>query len=65
MRALADWLDDPQQVHPCHGAVSYAGLELLIGMGLSSLERRKVDTYYPCAGCCRTVPAETRPGGDV
>ena len=43
MRALADWLDDPQQVHPCHGAVSYAGLELLIGMGLSSLERRKVD----------------------
>jgi predicted dehydrogenase len=43
MQALADWLDDPRQVHPCHGAVSYAGFELLMGMALSSLERRKVD----------------------
>ena len=43
MQALADWLDDPQQVHPCHGAVSYAGFETLIGMALSSLERRKVE----------------------
>jgi predicted dehydrogenase len=43
MQALADWLDDPQQVHPCHGAVSYAGFELMIGMALSSLQRRKVD----------------------
>jgi predicted dehydrogenase len=43
LQALADWLDDPQQVHPCHGAVSYAGFETLIGMALSSLERRKVE----------------------
>jgi predicted dehydrogenase len=43
MQALADWLDHPQQVHPCHGEVSYAGFELLIGMALSSLERRRVD----------------------
>jgi hypothetical protein len=43
MQALADWLDNPQQVHPSHVEVSYAGFELLIGMALSSLERRKVD----------------------
>lgn len=43
MRALADWLDDPQQVHPSHLEVSYAGFEVLIAMTLSSLERRKVD----------------------
>jgi len=42
MQALADWLDDPQQVHPSHAEVSYAGFELLIGMALSSLERRQV-----------------------
>ena len=43
MRALADWLDDPQQVHPSHLEVSYAGFEVLIAMTLSSLERRKVE----------------------
>lgn len=42
LQALADWLDDPQQVHPCHGDNSYHGLELLFGMCLSSLERRQV-----------------------
>lgn len=43
MQALADWLDDPAAVHPCNGEASYAGFELLMGMLLSSLERRKVD----------------------
>jgi predicted dehydrogenase len=42
-RDLADWLDDAQRVHPCHGDISYHGFELLIGMGLSSVERRQVD----------------------
>ena len=28
MRALADWLDDPQRVHPSHLEVSYAGFEV-------------------------------------
>jgi predicted dehydrogenase len=42
MQALADWLDDPQQVHVCNGEVSYHGLEILFGMALSSLERRQV-----------------------
>jgi predicted dehydrogenase len=43
LRDLADWLDDPQRVHPCNGEVSYHGFELLIGMGLSSLERRQIE----------------------
>ncbi len=43
MQTLADWLDDPAAVHPCNGEVSYAGFELLMGMVLSSLERRKID----------------------
>ncbi|ETW97271.1 MAG: hypothetical protein ETSY1_23355 [Candidatus Entotheonella factor] len=40
---LANWLDDPEQVHPSHVEVSYAGFEVLIGMALSSLQRRKVE----------------------
>ena len=43
MHHLIAWLDNPEQVHPSHGAVSYDGFELLVGMALSSLERRKVD----------------------
>ena len=43
MHHLITWLDNPEQVHPSHGAVSYDGFELLVGMALSSLERRKVD----------------------
>lgn len=42
-RELADWLDAPQRRHPCNGETSYHGLELLIGMALSSLERRQVE----------------------
>jgi predicted dehydrogenase len=56
MRALADWLDDPQQVHPSHGAVSYAGFELLMGMALSSLERRKVDLPMDVLPQCPVLP---------
>jgi predicted dehydrogenase len=40
---LADALDDPSRVHPCRGEAAYAGLEMLLGMALSSLERRRVD----------------------
>jgi predicted dehydrogenase len=43
MQELADWLDDPQQVHLCNGEISYHGFELLMGMLHSSLERRKID----------------------
>lgn len=40
---LADWLDDPERAHPCELVRSYHGLEILMGMALSALERRRVD----------------------
>jgi predicted dehydrogenase len=42
LRDLAIWLDHPAQEHPCHGAVAYHGFELLMGLALSSLERRQI-----------------------
>jgi hypothetical protein len=42
LRDLATWLDQPTQEHPCNGAVAYHGLELLMGMAFSSLERRQI-----------------------
>jgi predicted dehydrogenase len=42
LQDLADWLDQPQREHPCNGAISYHGFELLMGLVLSSLERRQV-----------------------
>jgi predicted dehydrogenase len=40
---LADWLDDPRREHPGNLARSYRGLEILMGMALSALERRRVE----------------------
>jgi predicted dehydrogenase len=42
LRDLAIWLDHPAQGHPCQGAVAYHGFELLMGIALSSLERRQI-----------------------
>ncbi len=42
IRDLADWLDDPAKVHPCNGDVTYHGFEMVMGVCLSSLERRKI-----------------------
>ncbi len=43
IRDLADWLDDPAKIHPCNGEVTYHGFEILMGICLSSLERRKIN----------------------
>ena len=43
MRLLADWLDDSERVHPSNLETSYDGFEILMGLALSSLERRRVD----------------------
>jgi len=43
MRLIADWLDDSRQVHPSSLQTSYHGFEILMGLALSSLERRRVD----------------------
>ena len=47
MRLLADWLDDPRRVHPSNLETSYHGFEILMGLALSSLERRRVDLPIP------------------
>jgi len=39
---LADWLDNPTKIHPCNGEVTYHGFQILMGICLSSLERRKI-----------------------
>ena len=41
--ALADWVQSPPYVHPSSVEVAYHGFEILIGLALSSLERRAVD----------------------
>ncbi|MFC1737209.1 gfo/Idh/MocA family oxidoreductase, partial [Candidatus Hydrogenedentota bacterium] len=43
IRDLADWLDDPEKVHPCNGDVSYHGFQAVMGICLSALEKCKVD----------------------
>ncbi|HEV2054099.1 MAG TPA: Gfo/Idh/MocA family oxidoreductase [Methylomirabilota bacterium] len=47
MRLLADWLDDPRRAHPSNLVTSYHGFEILMGLALSSLERRRVDLPIP------------------
>jgi hypothetical protein len=39
---LADWLDDAAAIHPASFAASYHGLEVLMGLALSSLTRQPV-----------------------
>lgn len=39
---LAEWMDDPSAIHPASFAASYHGLEVLMGLALSSIERRCV-----------------------
>jgi len=42
IRDLADWLDDPTEMHPCNGEITYHGFELVMGICLSSLEKRSI-----------------------
>ncbi|MDP6361283.1 MAG: Gfo/Idh/MocA family oxidoreductase [Planctomycetota bacterium] len=43
LRELADWLDDDSQVHPCNVDLAYHGYEILEGVCISALEKRRVD----------------------
>jgi predicted dehydrogenase len=47
---LAEWMDDPSAVHPASFAASYHGLEVLMGLALSSIERRRVTLPIADAG---------------
>lgn len=42
IRDLADWLDDPSKVHPCNGEITYHGFELMMGICLSALDKKKI-----------------------
>lgn len=42
LELLADWLDDPAAEHPASFAAAYHGLEILLGLALSSADRRQV-----------------------
>jgi hypothetical protein len=43
VRDMAHWLDDPARVHPCNIDVTFYGYEILEGICISAVERRRVD----------------------
>jgi predicted dehydrogenase len=45
VQQIADWLDDPAQVHPCNAESTYKGLEIMMALCRSAVERGKV--YLP------------------
>ena len=42
VQEMADWLDDPQKVHPCNGERAYKGFEIMMAICRSVVERGKV-----------------------
>jgi predicted dehydrogenase len=39
---IADWLDDPARVHPCHGESAFDGFQIAMAMCRSAVRRGKV-----------------------
>ncbi len=42
VQQIADWLDDPAQVHPCNGESAYKGFEIMMALCRSAVQRGKV-----------------------
>jgi predicted dehydrogenase len=42
IQEIADWLDDPQKVHPCNGESAYKGFEIMMAICRSAVRRGKV-----------------------
>ncbi len=42
VQQIADWLDDPQAVHPCNGESAYKGFEIMMGICRSVVERGQI-----------------------
>ncbi len=42
VQQIADWLDDPAQVHPCNGDSAFKGLEIMMAICRSVVQRGKV-----------------------
>jgi len=42
IQEIADWLDDPEKVHPCNGESALAGFQIMMAIVRSVLQRGKV-----------------------
>ncbi len=42
VQGIADWLDDPARVHPCHGESAFRGFQIAMAMCRSAVRRGKV-----------------------
>jgi predicted dehydrogenase len=42
VRQIAAWLDDPAKVHPCNGEGAFAGLQIMLAICRSAVQRGKV-----------------------
>jgi len=42
VQQIADWLDDPEAVHPCNGESAYKGFEIMMGMCRSVVQRGQI-----------------------
>jgi len=43
IQQMADWLDDPKQVHPCHFGGAWEGFEIMMGMCRSAAEGGQIE----------------------
>jgi predicted dehydrogenase len=42
VRQIAEWLDDPAQVHPCNGESAFKGLQIMMAIIRSAVQRGKI-----------------------
>ena len=42
IQQIADWLDDPNKVHPCNGESAYKGFEIMMAICRSATQRGKI-----------------------
>jgi predicted dehydrogenase len=42
IQEIADWLDDPNKVHPCNGESAYKGFEIMMAICRSAVQRGKI-----------------------
>jgi predicted dehydrogenase len=42
VRQIAEWLDDPAQVHPCNGESAFKGLQIMMAIMRSAVQRGKI-----------------------
>jgi predicted dehydrogenase len=42
IQEIADWLDDPQKVHPCNGESAFKGFEIMMAICRSAVQRGKI-----------------------